>query len=140
MNRYSADVRYGLRQLRLNPMFTAVAVLSLALGIGANTAIFQLVNAIRLRSLPVANPQELAYIDYAPHSRRGGWWSTRSATFTSANWDSIRRHQESFSDVIAWSAKQFNLVLEGKVRYAEGLFVSGEFFRALGARAAVGRL
>jgi predicted permease len=139
MDRYS-DVRYGLRQLRLNPMFTLVAVLSLALGIGANTAIFQLINAIRLRSLPVANPQELAYLDYAPRSRRGGWWSTRSATFTSTNWESIRRHQEAFSDVIAWSAYSFNLVAEGKARYAEGLFVSGDFFRALGAPAAVGRV
>ena len=71
MDRYSADIRYGLRQLRFNPIFTLVAVLSLALGIGANTAIFQLINAIRLRSLPVANPQELAYLDYAPHLRRG---------------------------------------------------------------------
>jgi predicted permease len=140
MDRYSADVRYGLRQLRLNPIFTLVAVLSLALGIGANTAIFQLINAIRIRALPVANPQELGYLDYAPHSRRGGWWSTRSATFTSANWESIRQHQEAFSAVIAWSAYSFNLVAEGKARYAEGLFVSGDFFRVLGARAAVGRV
>src|SRR5262249_24976498 len=110
------------------------------LGIGANTAIFQLINAIRLRSLPVANPQELAYLDYAPHSRRGGWWSTRSATFTSANWESIRQHQKAFSDVIAWSAYSFNLVAEGKARYAEGLFVSGDFFRVLGASGAVGRV
>jgi hypothetical protein len=65
MDRYSGDLRFGLRQLRLNPTFTAVAVLSLALGIGANTAIFQLIDAIRLRTLPVAKPQELAYIDFA---------------------------------------------------------------------------
>ena len=121
-------------------MFTLVAVLSLALGIGANTAIFQLIDAIRLRSIPVVNPQELGYLDYAPHARRSGWWSTRSATFTSANWESLRKHQEAFSDVIAWSAKSFNLSTEGKARYAEGLFVSGEFFRLLGARAAVGRV
>ena len=140
MDRYLADLRYGLRQLRLNPVFTLVATLSLALGIGANTAIFQLIDAIRLRSLPVANPQELGYLDYAEHSRRSGWWSTRSATFTSANWDSIQRHQQAFTDVIAWSARQFNLAVEGKARYAEGLFVSGEFFRALGASAAAGRL
>ena len=89
MDHYSADIRYGLRQLRLNPLFTLVAVLSLALGIGANTAIFQLINAIRLRSLPVANPQELAYLDYTPNSGRAGWQSSRSATFTFANWDSI---------------------------------------------------
>src|ERR1022692_3889579 len=54
------DMRFGARQLRLNPGFTAVAVLSLALGIGANTAIFQLVNAVRLRALPVERPEELA--------------------------------------------------------------------------------
>ena len=64
MDRYLGDLRFGLRQLRLNPTFTAVAVLSLALGIGANTAIFQLIDAIRLRTLPVEKPQELAYIDF----------------------------------------------------------------------------
>src|SRR5215469_942328 len=101
MASYTADLRFGLRQLRLNPMFTLVAVLSLALGIGANAAIFQLIDAIRLRALPVANPQELGFLDYAPRSKRSGWWSTRSATFTSANWDSVRKHQESFSNVIA---------------------------------------
>jgi predicted permease len=140
MGHYWADLRFGLRQLRLNPMFTLVAVLSLALGVGANTAIFQLIDAIRLRSLPVTNPQELAYLDYAEHSKRSGWWSTRSATFTSVNWESIRKHQEAFSDVIAWSAKSFNLSSEGKARYIEGLFVSGDFFRVLGARAVVGRV
>jgi putative ABC transport system permease protein len=140
MDSYSADVRFGLRQLRLNPTFTLVAVLSLALGIGANTAIFQLIDAIRLRALPVANPQELAYLDYAENSKRSGWWSTRSSTFTSVNWDSIRQNQLAFSQVIAWSAKPFNLALEGKARYAEGLFVSGDFFRVLGARAVVGRV
>jgi predicted permease len=140
MGRYLADLRFGFRQLRLNPMFTLVAVLSLGLGVGANTAIFQLIDAIRLRALPVANPQELGYLDYAPHSKRSGWWSTRSATFTSVNWESVRKHQEAFSDVIAWSAKQFNLSTEGKARYAEGMLVSGDFFRTLGARAAVGRI
>src|SRR5215813_5634798 len=140
MGRYSSDLRFCLRQLRLNPMFTFVAVLSLALGIGANTAIFQLIDAIRLRALPVANPQELGYLDYAPHSKRSGWWSTRSATFTSVNWESISKQQQAFSDVIAWSAKQFNLSTEGKARYAEGLFVSGDFFRVLGVHPVVGRV
>jgi len=140
MGRYSTDLRFGLRQLRLNPMFTLVAVLSLALGIGANTAIFQLIDAIRLRALPVSSPQELGYLDYAPHSKRSGWWSTRSATFTSVNWESIRKQQEAFSDVIAWSATQFNLSTEGKAKYAEGLFVSGDFFRVLGVRPVVGRV
>jgi len=133
------DLRFGLRQLGLNPMFTAVAVLSLALGIGANTAIFQLIDAIRLRALPVGNPQELAYIDFMKDSKRSGWWSTRSAVFTSAQWDSLRAHQEAFSGMIAWSAKEFNLAQEGKARYTEGLFVNGDFFNVLRVPAAIGR-
>jgi len=58
------DMRYGIRQLRQSPGFTLVAVLSLALGIGANTSIFQLIDAIRLKMLPVHNPQELVSIDF----------------------------------------------------------------------------
>jgi predicted permease len=133
------DLAFGLRQLRLNPMFTAVAVLSLALGIGANTAIFQLIDAIRLRSLAVGNPQELTYIDFAKDSKRMGWWSTRSSNFTSAQWDSLRAHQQAFSGLVAWSAKGFNLAQGGKVQIAEGLFVNGDFFNVLGVPAAVGR-
>lgn len=139
MNTLIKDLSFGLRQLRLNPMFTAVAVLSLALGIGANTAIFQLIDAIRLRALPVANPRELAYIDFGKDSKRSGWWSTRSANFTAAQWDSIRTHQQAFSGMMAWSAKNFNLVQEGKGRYAEGLFVNGEFFNVLRVPAVIGR-
>ncbi len=140
MDRYLGDIRFALRQLRLNPLFAAVAVLSLALGIGANTAIFQLIDAIRLRPLPVANAQDLAYLDFAKGDSRGGWWSTRSANFTSKQWESIRRHQQAFSAVIAWSAQDFNLAQEGKARYAEGLFVSGNFFQALGTPAIIGRV
>ena len=69
MDQFWNDLRFGLRQLRLNPAFTAVAVLSLALGIGANTAIFQLIDAIRLRTLPVAEPGQLAYLDFMKDSR-----------------------------------------------------------------------
>jgi predicted permease len=139
MNPGLADLRFGLRQLRLNPTFTAVAVVSLALGIGANAAIFQLIDAIRLRTIPVKDPQSLAYLDFMKDSKRSGWWSTRSATFTSKLWESVRRHQQSFSEVIAWSAKSFNLAQEGKARYAEGLFVSGNFFNVLGIPAVAGR-
>ena len=61
-----SDLRYGARQLRVNPGFATVAILSLALGIGANTAIFQMIDALRLRSLPVERPSELATIDTRP--------------------------------------------------------------------------
>ena len=134
------DLRYGARQLRLNPGFTAVAVLSLALGIGANTAIFELVDAVRLRSLPVRNPQELSYIDFQKGSARNGWFSTRSAKLTYKNWDLIRTQQQAFSDSFAWSASRFNLADRGEARYAEGLYVSGDFFRGLGITPILGRV
>src|SRR5438876_12297241 len=79
------DLRYGARQLRLNPGFTAVAVLSLALGVGANTAIFQLVDAVRLRTLPVSKPQELVTIDFSKGSMRSGWFSTRTPGSPTSN-------------------------------------------------------
>src|SRR3954453_13903664 len=103
------DLRFGARQLRANPGFTAVAVASLALGIGANSAIFQLVDAVRLRALPVANPQELTYLDFAPKSGRGGWFSTPRPPFTSSHWEQLQARREPFSGVIAWSANRFNL-------------------------------
>src|SRR2546423_7415911 len=109
MDKLLGDLRFGLRQLRLNPTFTAVAVLSLALGIGANTAIFQLIDAVRLRTLPVSDPQRLAYIDFVKGSQRSGWFSTRSARMTYAQWEFIRDRQQAFSDTFVWSATQFNL-------------------------------
>lgn len=134
------DLRFGLRQLRLNPTFTAVAVLSLALGIGANTAIFQLIDSIRLSSLPVGHPQELGYLDFGKNSKRSGWWSTRSAVFTSTQWDSLQKHQQAFDGLMAWSAQGFNLAQSGKQRIAEGLYVSGDFFNVLQVPAMVGRV
>jgi putative ABC transport system permease protein len=133
------DLRFGLRQLRLNPVFTIVSVLSLALGIGANTAIFQLIDAVRLRTLPVENPQELAYIDFAKGAMRSGWYSTRSARFTYALWEQLQARPEAFSKTMAWSATQFNLAQGGEARYAEGLYVSAEFFSVLGVPALLGR-
>ncbi len=135
----SQDLRYGARQLRLNPGFTAVAVLSLALGVGANTAIFQLVDAVRLRTLPVANSQELAMIDLPRGSMRSGWFSTRSARLTYAQWEEIRTRQQAFTGTLAWSATRFNLAAGGEARYAEGLYVSGDFFRVLGVPPILGR-
>jgi putative ABC transport system permease protein len=133
------DVRYGLRQLKKSPGFTLVAILSLALGIGANTAIFQIVNAIRLTMLPVQNPQELVSIDFEKGSARAGWWSSRSATMTYKQWEQIRQQQQAFTGVLAWSAARFNLVNGGEPRFAEGLYVSGDFFRHLGVVPLLGR-
>src|ERR1700746_1122531 len=100
------DVRYGLRLLRLNPGFTIVAVLSLALGIGANTAIFQLLDAVRMRTLPVKDPQEIARIKFEKRGSRSGMFSTRYPDFTHAIWEEIREKQEGFSSVYAWAPVQ----------------------------------
>ena len=133
------DVRYAARQLRHNPAFTSVAVLSLALGIGANTAIFQLVNAVRLRSIPVEKPEDLAYLDFAKGSSRSGNFSTRSARFTYRGWQELQKLDRPFSGFVAWSAQRFNLATGGEFRWAEGVYVSGDFFRVLGVRPLIGR-
>src|SRR5439155_27388401 len=103
------DLRFGLRQLRLNPTFTIVSVLSLALGIGANTAIFQLIDAVRLRTLPIESPQEMAYIDFPKGSFHSGWSTTRSGRLTYAQWEQIHARGDAFSGTVAWSATRFNL-------------------------------
>src|SRR5450759_5707595 len=136
---FTQDLRYAARQLRANPGFTAVAVLSLALGVGANSAIFQLVDAVRLRTLPVANPRELVTIDFAKGSSRSGNWSTRSARLTSVLWDQVHSLTEPFAATIAWSAARFNLAPGAEARNAEGQYVSGDFFRVLGVQPWIGR-
>jgi predicted permease len=133
------DFRYGLRQLFKDPVFTFVAAISLALGIGANAAIFQLVNAIRLKSLPVRAPQELVTVDFAKKSSLGGNWSSRSAHLTYMQFDQIRQNQQGFTGVIAWSADRMNLAHGGEPIYAEGLYVTGNFFQELGVSPAIGR-
>ncbi|HEY6271704.1 MAG TPA: ABC transporter permease [Terriglobales bacterium] len=134
-----SDIVYGLRQLKSSPGFAAVAVLSLALGIGANTSIFQLVDAIRLKTLPVVKPWELVSIDFEPGATRAGTWSTLRVAMTYPEWEQIRAQQQAFSGVLAWSAERFNLANGGAPRLAEGLYVSGDFFRLLGVGAVLGR-
>jgi MacB-like periplasmic core domain len=133
-----ADIIYGVRQLASNPGFTVIAVLSLALGIGANAAIFQLVNAIRLKMLPVLNPKELVSIDFEKGAMRAGRW-TGGATMTYPEWEQIKAQQQAFSGVLAWSSDRFSLTNGGEPQFANGIFVSGDFFRQLGVRAILGR-
>ena len=90
------DLRYGLRLLRLNPGFTAIVVLSLALGTGANTAIFQLIDSLRLRTLPVAHPEQLANVRILDRSWNSGRVHGRYADITNAQWEQIRDHPASF--------------------------------------------
>src|SRR5947209_2035269 len=134
------DFRHALRLLRLNPGFAFVALLSLALGIGANTAIFQLLDAVRLRMLPVHNPKELAEVRVDSKNGRSGSFINNNPQLTSAQWEQLRAHQQAFSGIFAWARDSFNLARGGEVRNATGLWVSGNFFSVLGVQPVLGRL
>jgi putative ABC transport system permease protein len=131
------DVRYGLRQLRRNPGFAAVGVLTLALGIGANTAIFSLFDAMVLRLLPVQRPDELVLLEKLDPLTRD-----EDSFFTNPSWEQLRDQQDVFSGVVAWGAvpEEFDLAQGGAVQHANGLYTSGSYFATLGVRPSVGRL
>ena len=134
------DLRYGARRLRLEPMFSLVAILSLALGVGANTAIFQLLDAVRLRNLPIAQPRELYNVRIGPTEGRTGSFCGRWPQLTSALWDRLGGEQKAFSKLAVWSSERLNLASGGEARYAEGLYVSGTFFDTVGVGALRGRV
>src|SRR5438477_4621519 len=135
------DLRYGLRILRRNPTFALVAILALALGTGANAAIFQLVNALRLRSLPVENPHELVSIGIDLHGKgRVGRGRGGHSIFTEPLWQEIRSQQQAFSSLIAWGNGGWDLSGGGEAVLAKGFYVSGGFFDALGVHPQIGRL
>src|SRR5437016_14127868 len=134
------DLKFGLRLLRFSPAFEAAAILSLALGIGANTAIFQLLDAIRLRALPVKMPQELALVQMADMTGARGSFNSAYPAVTNPLWERIRDTQQAFSGLLAWSADSFNLATSGEPRFARGLWVSGDFFRVLGIQPVLGRV
>ena len=130
------DVRYGLRMLRLNPGFTTVAILTLALGIGANTAIFSLIDTVMLRMLPVQNPEELLQVaTFDPQSN-----GELNPYYTNPLWEQIRDHQDVFSSLFAWSPTRFDLSQGGESHEVNALYVSGDFFHTLGVPPAAGRL
>jgi len=134
------DLRYGARLLRRSPGFALVGILSLALGIGANTAIFQLLDAVRLRSLPVSNPEELAEVRIVGGNHGMGINPGAYGQLTRPVWQEIREHHEPFSGVFGWSANDVRVGQGSDLRRAHGLYVSGEFFRMLGVQPWRGRL
>jgi predicted permease len=120
------DVRYGVRSLLSRPGLLVAATLSLGLGLGANTAIFSLVDAVLLRNLPVRDPESLVMV---------------SRTWTTPIWEQVRmRTASSFAGAAAWSADRFDLSRGGETDAVDGLFVSGTFFETLGVEPALGRL
>jgi len=134
------DVRYAVRGLSRSQGFTAITILTLALGIGANTAIFQLLDAVRMRTLPVKNPQELAEVRIADMEGVRGSFSIWHAAVTHRIWEQLRDRQQAFSGLFVWSPGSFNLSPSGEARFASGLLVSGEFFNTLGVRPILGRV
>jgi predicted permease len=120
------DVGYGIRSLRKRPGLVVAATLSLGLGIGANTAIFSLVDAVLLRALPVRDPEALVMVN---------------RSWTNPIWEEVQRRAAPFFDgAIAWSDDRFDLSPGGQTDPVDGLFVSGGFFDTLGVQPALGRL
>jgi predicted permease len=124
------DVRYALRGFRQSPVFAAVAVLSLALGIGANTAIFSVLDALLLKPLPVREPASLVAL-----GQMAGDYTSSYAL-----WRQIRQHQDVCSETFAYSTDEFDLAAGGEKQPVRGLYVSGDYFSALGVPARLGRV
>ncbi|HEX4170392.1 MAG TPA: ABC transporter permease [Bryobacteraceae bacterium] len=132
------DVWLALRSLRKSPGFAFSAIAALALGIGANTAIFALLDAVRLRSLPVPDPQKLALIEIAGGNRFGITRLPHSLSY--AVWEHIRDQQRGFSGVFGWSPNTLGLGKGTARRPENGLWVSGGIFSTLGVVPVKGRL
>ena len=130
------DIRFGLRMLAKSPGFTTVAVLTLALGIGANTAIFSLINTLTLRALPVRNPEQLVAIaTVSPDAANG------KDPLSLPMFEEIVKHQQVFSSLFAWSGSGMIDYEANGVKYAASVdTVSGDYFLTLGVHPIVGRL
>ncbi|HET6679975.1 MAG TPA: ABC transporter permease [Gemmatimonadaceae bacterium] len=131
------DLRYATRALRNSPVFTLVAVLSLALGIGANTAIYSLLDAVVLRSLPVPQPDQLVQVTLKDSVGSAG---DGDGYFTNPLWEQVRDLQTGMTSVAAFGESNFNIASGGEVQNVRAEMVSGEFFNVFGVRPAVGRL
>jgi putative ABC transport system permease protein len=137
------DLHYGIRMLASSPGFAIVALLTLALGIGANAAIFRLIDAVRLRTLPVKDPSTLAIVHLNDNDWRSGDVNGVNGLYTEFTyplWQQIRQRQKAFSSIAAWGGNQLNLATGGEVDYAHAIWVSGEFFTVLGVQPFLGQL
>jgi len=129
------DIRYALRMLAKNPAFAGVVVLTLALGIGANAAIFSLLDQVLIQSLPVANPDELVVLSaYYPKDGPG-----IDGSFSYAMYQDLRDRNSAFSGVIARGGTQMNVTYGDRTERVLGELVSGNFFEVLGVRPWAGR-
>ena len=140
MSSVGQDLRYALRALLHAPSFTAVAVLTLGLGIGANTAIFQLIDAVALRKLPVQDPDGLATVRISGGNRGFGINNGRYPELTRPIWEDLQNQQQAFSGMFAWKSRDLRIGERSDPRPAYGIAVSGDFFDVLGVRPFRGRL
>jgi putative ABC transport system permease protein len=131
------DLKIALRSLRKSPGFTLTVILTLALGIGVNAAIFQLMDAVRLRSLPVASPDQLVSVQV-----QGGvanFIPVHETDLSYPLWQQVRDHQEGFSDVFAWRTNHVRLGRGVDTRTATALWIAGPGFQTLGVYPVKGR-
>jgi predicted permease len=145
------DLRYALRMLAKSPGFATVAILTLALGIGANTAIFSVIDAVMLRALPVEDSQHLAIFSWSSHhdpklrnhSDFGdcdGNGGTRDCSFSVPFYEALRSHTTAFSGVAAFAGpRDVGLSGNGPATIARGEYVSGDYFSTIGAKTVLGR-
>jgi predicted permease len=134
------DVRYAARGFTRSPGFTTVAIITLALGIGANTAVFQLLDAVRLRSLPIQKPQELVELRIIGGNKGFGVTGEQYDHFTVPMWQEVRSHHDPLSGVLAWHNADMMVGQLRDEKRVRGLEVSGEFFNVLGVLPWQGRL
>jgi len=135
------DLRYALRMLAKSPGFTIVAILTLALGIGANAAIFSVTDQVLLRLLPVQNAEELVVL-HAPGPQPGRNWSDgdRGAAWSYPMYKDLRDHNQVFSGLLARFAIQASVSGQGHTELANGELVTGNYFETLGVSSALGRV
>jgi len=139
MSRLIADTRLALRTWRKSPGFTAIAVVSIALGIGANAAIFTLVDQVLLRQLPVQNPHELVQVTFQGGNRYGSNWGDGSE-LSYPNYAELRDHNEVFAGMLGRFGYSFHIGHAGRTERVSGEIVTGTYFPVLGVGAAVGRM
>jgi len=152
MNSLWQDLRYGLQMLLKHPGFTVVAVLTIALGVGANTALFSVVDAVLLKKLPVADPDRLVLFSatwdrerFSPGSYNGSnqrdpvTGLTNGTSFPFQTFARLRQERIALSDVFAFASVDLNLNAGGQAEVVSGQVVSGNYYSTLGVPALIGR-